>query len=117
VAFCDFCGTESGHLNLVNVGGGATESLCSMCSKDYEKKYCIYCSVLLTENLKDGGVCLGCKQVDNYKTEKKNIERSEGVDIESLSDLTHSVQFTDKDLENWISFVQTGKIKHKNSRA
>lgn len=97
---------------------GVLYELCKQCSVAVENYVCVTCG----DNL-DGvvlnGECSGCQQIRVAKAEKKRSEILNGLGIDILAELTHSVVFTEADYEKWVTFSQgnfTPEKKKMNRR-
>ena len=121
MAGCDWCGRENcllksyEHLEL-----GEEYNLCKDCLKAAREGTCTNCG----EPLYDGDItigweCGGCRQISAAREEKERSELIDGLGGEDISDLTHSVEFTEEDYERWMTFSQgsfTPETRRRNRK-
>lgn len=99
---CDWCGTEEQLIPHEDFTG--TYNLCENCIKHAENDTCITCGQPLYGEMTIKGECSICQQSRATKEEKRRSEIMNGLGV--ISELTHSVSFTEQDYEEWVTFSQ-----------
>lgn len=112
---CDWCGKYSN--NLVEYGDdGIIYQLCKKCIASAENNECITCKDEL-DGIAINGECSACQQIRATKSERHRSEILNGLGIDTISELTHSMTFTESDYEKWVTLSQgnfTPEIRKMN---
>lgn len=101
---CDWCNKEE-HLESHEDFTG-TYNLCTSCKESANNDECVTCKQPLYGELAIKGECSTCQQVRSAKEEKRRSEIMNGLGQDVISELTHSVTFTEEDYDNWVTFGQ-----------
>lgn len=102
---CDWCKNEASKLTKYEVLN--TEySICDNCVAVSENDECINCEEPLNGEIAINGECSGCQQISSARVEKRRSEVMNGLGVDILAELTHSVIFTEADYEKWVTFSQ-----------
>lgn len=102
---CDWCKKEVEEITVYEVLGVDYE-ICGKCLKAKEEDLCITCLEPLYGQMTMNGECSGCQQIREAKSEKRRGEIMNGLGVDVLAELTHSVVFTEEDYERWVTFGQ-----------
>jgi len=98
---------------------GVEYQICNKCRKAIENDKCIKCGQSLSGEVTINGMCSGCQQIKSAKIERGRSEVMDGLGVEILAELTHSIVFTEKDYERWLTFSQgnfTPEVRKRNRR-
>ena len=66
---------------------------------------CKLCGAELDNRAVDG-MCLMCYQLYYNELKRQEVEEGDGVDSESIRELTKDINFSDEDYKNWVTFGQ-----------
>ena len=102
---CDWCKKEVDKLTKFEVLDMEYD-ICPKCVEASENDTCINCDEPLYGELAINGECSGCQQIRGAKAEKRRSEIMNGLGVDTLAELTHSVIFTEEDYEKWVVFGQ-----------
>lgn len=118
VGKCDWCRNESDNLKDYKLIGQVSR-ICPKCMEAADNDTCRTCGVGLDGDVAINGECNGCIQIRAAKAEKHRSEIMNGLGVDVLAELTHSVVFTEEDYERWVTFSQgnfTPEVRKANRR-
>lgn len=102
---CNWCKKESDKLEQRDTVGKIVY-VCKECIAAEEADVCITCGNDLYGTYALNGECAECNQIREAESEKLRSEVMNGLGVDVLSKLTHSVVFTEEDYEKWVTFGQ-----------
>lgn len=104
---CEWCDKEDVELvRYEHMEIGGIYDICKECAVSADEGNCITCGDPLYGEASLNWECIGCQQIKEAKVEKRRSEVLNGLGLDTLAELTHSVEFTEEDYERWVTFGQ-----------
>lgn len=119
MGLCDWCNREVDDL-VEYESFGIHYNICKKCKQAVDDDVCITCGESLYGEPAVNGECSGCQQIRAAEAERRKSEILNGLGLEALQELTHSVVFTEEDYKRWVTFSQCNlspELRRKCRRA